>query len=134
MLTQKEYVKLVSSFTYRQKKMIVSYLQTLDPEEAAKLAGYSPSLARCARTKLLPRLMPAINYKLEKEKLIDCLVNKEWIVQQWLRMIEKGMAGEKIAALKELAKLYQYTKENPPFTVNNHIEKPAEVVISFTKE
>lgn len=116
--------------TKKEITFVNTYLKTLDAWEAFQEAGYNYKHARCGKWKVFTRLLPYIQYKLQKENLS---ITREFIVSHWLALLSSDDTIARQNALKELTKLFGYADDSTKVEVNNNIPT-VPVVIKFDKE
>ena len=130
MITEKEYISWMRNATKKEITFVNTYLKTLDAWEAFQEAGYNYKHARCGKWKVFTRLLPYIQYKLQKENLS---ITREFIVSHWLAILSSDDTIARQNALKELTKLFGYADDSTKVNIENNIPS-VPVQITFTKE
>lgn len=129
MITEEEYVKWLHRCTSREATFVNVYLKTLDAWKAFQEAGYSHKAARAGKCKVFHRLLPYIQYRLQK---YDMVLSKNFIVSNWLNILADGDMTAKQNALRELSKIFGYSND-VQVNVENNIQSPP-VVIKFKED
>lgn len=130
MMTDQQYEEWFRKARKKQIVFVNTYLKTLDPDEAYKAAGYNYSNAGFGKWKVLNKLFPVIQYKISKYELN---VDKNFIVNNWLKLLFSGDNFTKTNALKELSKLFGYVDQSSKIQIENNLPQ-VPVVIKFDEK
>lgn len=129
MITEEEYIKWLRTATKKQVAFVNHYLKTLNTRESFIAAGYNYKNISFGKYKVFMKLLPYIQYALQKYQIS---ITKEFLVANWLQILTTGKKSEKQNALKELAKLFNYSSEGTKVEVQNNLPNP--VVIKFDEK
>ena len=129
-MTKEEYEYWFRHSTKRQKIFVNTYLKTLDPEIAYQAAGYNYSNAGFGKWKVFNRLFPVIQYKTSQYEMS---VDKNFIVNNWLKLLYSGDNITRSTALKELSRLFGYVDQSSKVQIENNLPQ-VPVVIKFDEK
>lgn len=82
MITKEEYEKQWRRFSTKQRKFVFAYLETFDPKESARRAGYCKKFINSPVYRILRKVGPVIDYLIEKNSIIQNICKPEWIMRR----------------------------------------------------
>ena len=130
MITDEQYNEWFRKATRKQKVFVNTYLKTLSTDAALKEAGYCYKNPSIGRWKTFNLLFPVIQYKLAKYELE---VSKNFIICNWIKLLQSDDRVAAATALKELSKIFGYVEQNTKIDIENNIPQTP-VLIKFNKE
>ena len=131
-MTDNEFNLAWNKLYTKQRKFVLAYLDTLDPKEAARIAGYSPSHIQAPYYRIQRKVQHIIDHLLAKNNIVSNIVKPEFVLKEYLKLYEKSDSEiTKQNILKELSKILQMQHDGNKVEIQNNIPQQP-VQITFT--
>ena len=131
-MTDNEFNLAWNKLFTKQRKFILAYLETLDPKEAAIIAGYSPGHIQSPYYRIQRKVQPIIDYLLAKNNIVGNIVKPEFVLKEYMKLYENSESEiTKQNILRELSKILQMQHDGNKVEIQNNIPTQP-VQITFT--
>lgn len=135
-MTQEEFSKEWRKLHTKQRKFVLAYLETLDPKEAAKRAGYCDRFIKSPSYSVMRKVHHIVDFMMAKNSIIQNIVKPEFVLKEYMRIYEKTNSEiTKQNILRELSKILQMQNEGNKVEIQNNIPaQPVQIVFSENEE
>lgn len=132
MYTEEEFQEAWKHLYTKQRKFVLAYLETLDPKESAKIAGYSKAHCAAPVYRIMRKVGKVIDYLIEKNNIVQNICKPAFIMNEYIKLYQNTQSQiTKQNVLKQLSKILNMQTQGTTLQIHNNIPKtPVQIVFN----